>query len=479
MDQELLTVRLEDIYFPTKLRLRSDYGDVEELAQSMVRRGQIQPIVLRPFDPEEFPKAEPHLWTLVDGGRRMFASMIIYKNEKEIPNCEQGTILAVPREDIDPMFALEIEFHANEDRKHFHWKEKISYIVRVHKHFKSMDKNWDVKHTANLIQLGDRATYAYLQMAANPEVLADERVQKQKSFRVAYKQFQIVTEELNRKAKLVPGPTGKRTVGGHVFADGRTLAETVKENQERLKAKSKADKLERAITGAKNLISQGDCREWIKKFNDEQFAWVHWDPPYGHRQGERDSVHGSIRDDQEYAHELISEMLPEIHRVLQPGHWLVIWHHAEEYDWLKEKLESENFWVNPYPCIWYKQRASDGHEIKRFLINDYEQFFLAAKITDEKNDPILPNTDRSNVFTVRTLARADRRHVTHKPPKLLAEILDVVSYRGELGCDPSVGSGSLVEGALYSGRMALGCELDEAYYLGAVEAVQNILDGTN
>ncbi len=70
-------------------------------------------------------------------------------------------------------------------------------------------------------------------------------------------------------------------------------------------------------------------------------------------------------------------------------------------------------------------------------------------------------------------------HVTHKPPRLLAEILNVVSYRGELGCDPSVGSGSIIEAALLSGKMALGCELDEAYYLGAVEATQNILDGTN
>lgn len=473
MDQELLTVRLEDIYFPTKLRLRSDYGDVEELAQSMVRRGQIQPIVLRPFEQEEFPKADPHMWMLVDGGRRLFAAMIIYKNEKEIPNVDSGAILAIPRDDVDPMFALEIEFHANEDRKKFHWKEKISYIVRVHKHFKSMDKNWDVKHTANLVQLGDRATYAYLQMAANPEILAHEKVQKQKSFRVAYKQFQIIAEELNRKAKVVMSKGGNKA-----------LAEIVRQNQAKLKDASdikaneeKAARIERSITGAKNLVSLGDCRDWIKQFSDEQFAWVHWDPPYGHRQGERDSVHGSIQDDQDYARDLMGAMLPEIWRVLQQGHWLVVWHHAEEYEWLKSTLESNNFWVNPYPCIWHKQRASDGHEIKRFLINDYEQFFLAAKITSKKDDPILPNTDRSNVFTTRTLARADRRHVTHKPPKLLTEILDVVSYRGELGCDPSVGSGSLIEAALYSGRMALGCELDEAYYLGAVEAIQNILDG--
>lgn len=483
MDHKLLSVRLEDIYFPTKLRLRNEYGPVEELAQSLVRRGQIQPIVLRPFDAEEFPEVTPHLWVLVDGGRRMFATMIVYKNEKEVPNVAPGEILAVPRDNIDPMFALELEYHANEDRQKFHWKEKIAYITRVHSHYMDMDPAWDVKNTANLIQLGERATYAYLQMAAAPEILMHEKVQKQKSFRVAYKQFQIIKEELTRKSKIISGPTGKPGDASRVMTDGRTLAETVRDNQKGLKDTAEAEAIEakanRSRVGAKNLVSLGDCRDWVKNFNDEQFDWAHWDPPYGEGQGERDSVHGSIQDDEEYAHEVMTTMIPELWRVLKPGHWLVIWHHAKQYEWVKNELESNHFWVNPYPCIWHKHRASDGHEIKRFLINDYEQFFLAAKITPEKQDPILPNTDRSNVFTTHTLPRADRRHVTHKPPRLLSEILDVVSYRGELGCDPSVGSGSIIEASLLSGRMAVGCELDEAYYFGAVEAVQDILDGTN
>jgi DNA modification methylase len=206
----------------------------------------------------------------------------------------------------------------------------------------------------------------------------------------------------------------------------------------------------------------------------------------------------------------MEDMIPELYRVLKAGHWMVLWHHPSEYQWLRDRLtghkrgldennraicrycgkpwekraaycaacppERGHFWVNPYPCIWVKDRKSDGHEIKRFLINDHEQFFLVAKVSGEFPDPILPKTDRSNVFNVPTLARSDRRHVTHKPPKLLSEILDVVSYRGELGCDPCVGSGSIIEAALLSGRMAMGCELDQAYYLGAIDAVEKIIN---
>ncbi len=218
----------------------------------------------------------------------------------------------------------------NEDRKSFHWKEKISYIERVHKHFKSLDKNWTVKHTANLIQLGDRATYAYLQMAAEPEILMHEKIQKQKFFRVAYKQFQIIKEELSRKAKIIPGPTGKSSDKITKEVQSRRAKSAVAREQ----AKEEVAK-QRSVVGAKNLISKGDCREWIKQFNNEQFAWFHWDPPYGHRQGERMSIHGSIQDDQDYAHELMEAMIPEIYRTLQAGHWLVIWHHPAEYQWLQ------------------------------------------------------------------------------------------------------------------------------------------------
>ena len=253
---------------------------------------------------------------------------------------------------------------------------------------------------------------------------------------------------------------------------------------------------------AQNLISQGDCREWIKQFPEERFTWVHWDPPYGHRQAERASIHGSIVDDQDYARGLMSDMFPELWRVLVDGHWMVVWYHPSEYQWIVDTLSGHvrdgescklcgkewvgrpsycsvattPWWVNPYPNVWVKGRPSDGHEIKRFLINDHEEFLLAAKV-NACSDPILPNTDRSNVFSFSGVAKSDRRHVTHKPRELLAEVLKVISFPGEFGCDPSIGSGSIIEAALLSGRLAVGCELDEAYWLGAIDAVQKLLDG--
>jgi len=496
-EQVIASIPLEDIFFPAATRLRSAYGDLEKLAQSLIRRGQLQPVVLRPFIREEYPDApEGKRWTLVDGGRRIFATALVYKLEKEIPNVLKGCVLSMPRDVEDPTFALELEYHANSDRKQFIWQERIEYIRRVHEHYVAMDDNWSVKHTAELLELGERMVYAYLQMTTDPVILMHEDVQACTSFRTAWKKFTIIKDQTKRRSKIVVPPPASSPAAKK--AGGKAEEAESGDNSE------SSPLVTGARPEARKLITNADCREWIKEFPDEKFTWVHWDPPYGHRQAERASIHGSIVDDQDYARELMSDMFPELWRVLVDGHWMVLWYHPSEYQWIVDTLSGHvctpdgsscklcgkewigrpsycsvartPWWVNPYPNVWVKGRPSDGHEIKRFLINDHEEFLLAAKV-DACSDPILPNTDRSNVFSFSGVGKSDRRHVTHKPSTLLREVLSVISYPGELGCDPSVGSGSIIEAALSIGRIAVGCELDESYWLGAVDAVQRIFDG--
>jgi len=492
-------VPIDQIYFAGASRIRNDYGDVERLAQSLIRRGQLQPIIIRAFHSKEFPDiATDYRYVLVDGGRRLVAAALVFRGEKEIPDVEKGHILAVPATTNDPIFALELEFHANQDRKNFDWKERLQYVNRIHLHYTNLDENWDVRHTAELIQLGERSVYAYLQLSSNPDLLNHPKIQECVSFRTAWRKFQILTQEKKRKKAII------------------TETESPLKRVRKKKAQEAVDEIEGGgssgeivgPTTATKFVHQGDCRDWIGQFDDNKFDWIHWDPPYGHEQSGKSPIFNSIEDNQTYARELISDMVPEIYRVLKPGHWFVIWYHPLEYAWLIDLLaghvkkvdESGNeickwcrkpwkdraqrcppapvhFWVNPYPNIWVKGRVSDGHDIKRYLLNDHEEFLLCCKVDPETADVILPKVDRSNVFIVKTLPRSARRHVTHKPPVLLAEILDVISYTGEVGLDPGVGSGSILEAAFLTGRAMVGAELDEAYWIGAVDALQKVLDG--
>ena len=117
---------------------------------------------------------------------------------------------------------------------------------------------------------------------------------------------------------------------------------------------------------------------------------------------------------------------------------------------------------------------SAGQEIRRFLINAQEHFLFAAPVKS-KEDPILPHTGRQNVFVQKMPTTDERRHSMHKPAGLLAKILEVVSIPGELGYDPSYGSGSIFEAALSSHRKVVGSEIDRKFRSRAIEAVEEAI----
>lgn len=469
-------------------RLRQDYGDLKDLADSFVNYGQWYPILVKPIDREEFPEApESCEWSLYDGGRRLLAMKLLTKLGEAVKDLEPGEIRAEVFIEGDPIRSLEVEFHANEDRKQFDWKEKADFVKRIHEMHRAWarenDEKWTVKHTAQALGMSEVAIYQYLQIVADPEIFGHKKVQSAKSFRTAAKQAAIVKERKERERLVEAAKTKAKEAG-----DESSLPD-----DDSPEAK------------AANLIANVDCREWIPHFPDETFDWIHWDPPYGGEQaGGAHNFHLDIDDSWAYAYQVHRAMVPEIYRTLKDGRWLAIWCHPTKVHWLTRFLQGHMvddttyrclycekkwntldpskacpggewaFWVNPYPNIWNKvNRESDGHEIKRFGINAYENFLFAAKVA-QATDPILIRNDWKNVFTYPMDLGDARRHVMQKPVPLLKEILSIISVRGELGADPSVGSGTSLEAAFDLSRKAVGCELEKEYWIDAVHRLANV-----
>ncbi len=120
-------IEINKIHFPSEDRLRQEYGKVKELAQSLVQYGQLQDVLVRrPNVNEEIPDTKEFI--LVDGGRRILAILYCNKTDNAIPDLESGYIGVKFRGEEDELFALELEFHSNEDRKDFNWKEQMNYI---------------------------------------------------------------------------------------------------------------------------------------------------------------------------------------------------------------------------------------------------------------------------------------------------------------------------------------------------------------
>lgn len=499
-----MIVDVKEIHIDPKERLRQDLGDIKRMVISFHKYGQLQSILVRP--PRANESVNGKRWVVVEGGRRMLAVELARKSDISIRNLEPGAIkVEIEEECDDELFSLEQEFFANEDRKNFDWKEKANFIRRIHEGHCALDEEWDVIHTAALLEMGDKTVYKYLEFFKHPEAFAEESVQSALTFNVAHKQFQIARDAKKRERQVE-------------FREKKIKERTQEAKAEAEKESDSPDAVPVSVyvppsEFAQMICQLGDCREFVKQIPDDTFDWVHWDPPYGGEQG--GGAFGSfesIDDSWVYARSLMDDMFSELWRTLRDGSWLVLWFHPQYYndivtmlqgheldyeegrclhcdtEWESHKLNLRvciegrpRFWVNPYPNIWYKvNRQSAGQEIRRFLVNAYETFLFASPVKEPglRPNPILPKTDRQNVFVANMPTRDERRHSMHKPVDLLEKVLECVSIPGELGFDPSVGGGSLIEAALKSMRKVVAIEIDRQIRNRAVEAVEECVKET-
>ena len=435
---------LTSIYIPPEKDARIREPDnlskaVASRSVSMIRFGQLQPILVEQMDKE----VDGRSWKLIDGQVRWVSLMALTARftmgDQEVIEAftrwgmQPGYIEITTRDTLDPITDLMMEFHANEDRDSFTWDEKAKYIRRIHDMLLRQygRKEWNADKTAEFINQSPATVSHYLQLtdAQNPATQST-RVQTARTKNVALKQLKIETEREVKKARA-------NRVEAAIPRDGGKIAESVIVE-------------ELTYIATANLAFQSsDCYQWIKRLPNNSLDWFHWDPPYGGNEGGGGafSAHEPIQVSHDYALLLMKKMIPEIWRVLHDGSWMAIWYTPVHYNWLRLALQGHvfdeetgkckycekhilkdyiwlstnyscrpsphRFWVNPYPCYWRKSdRAADGHEIQRFLTKETEPFLLCGK--QHEKTPILLRSDRGNVFDYRSVAKEERRHVNRR-----------------------------------------------------------------
>ena len=459
----LLRLKVSEVHFPGSERLRRDYGDIKSLMTSLLRHGMLQPILVRPLDPEVYPDAhaEGKHWIMTDGGRRYFAACALMKNDQAIKGLAVGEILVMDKDHVDPLYALQLEFESNRQRKDFTWRETALYLRQLHEAFREKsDGKWTARLTAEITEMGEATVAKYLQLTEDLEVFNHPDLVACDGQRSAYVKYQILMER--RRRDRDSDFVEQQALDSKL--KGKPLAPVVREDYGKFRSK------EEVFSRAKHAVKHTDCRPWLAEIGDNYFDWIHWDPPYGGDQGGGMAPsHGKIDDSEEYSWSLMDEVVPQLWRTLKDGGWMAFWFNIAFYERVSSLLRNQGFYVNKYPYLWIKDdKVSGNQDIRTGSVNAYETFFLVCKSVDVP--VVLPKADTQNYIIHPVPRRDDRTHPMQKPVSVLEWIVSMISYPLEMGCDPSLGSGTIAEAAFALKRTIEGCEIDDRYVGAALES---------
>lgn len=434
-------------------RIRKNYGDINSLADSLQRHGQIQPILLNKN------------LELVAGGRRLEAA-------KQL---QWETIGATFREELDDVSKRELELEENIRRKEFDWPEEVLGVehlfkLRQKRYGEARDgrpsayaeerKGFSLRDAAEEFDMSLGSVSMDLELARGirefPE-LCDEKTKTS-----AFKRLKVLREKAIRREQA------SRT---------RSDVEDEGEGQE---ADEVSPEAERAPTGIRKagfkgygLIYFGDSRIVLRSMPEASVDLIVTDPPYalgmhaeGETTGERrltDSAGAMYDDDPHKVLDCIDTVVRECARILKPEGHAYFFFHMRRYEDIFPILERHfGEAVDPVPIVWIKNTSGIGDPNKSWVYGYEPCFFI-------NRGRSLVKPQAFNYIESPTVPPKQKIHPTEKPTALLRHIIEASAVPGEIILDPFAGSGSALVAAVELGCKFVGCEAMEEFYTKTVD----------
>lgn len=407
-------------------RQRRELVGIEELADSIRRRGLLQPIVIT------------RDLTLVAGERRITACRSL----------GHDFIRVTYSDELDPGELQALELEENIKRVDLPWKDSCRAISAYHAYRRSTDPTWNQVRTAEALGL--------------PESDVSERL--------------LVAKELAAGNRLVEEAPRLSTARGIVKrqAERRAAAET--SALVSMAAPAVAKGSSEAPTpppqpSGTGFILNVDFLEWARAYDGDRFNLIHCDFPYGvgmHKSDQGSGAsHGTYEDTPDVYWALVDSLLNHLDNFCEESAHLVFWFSMDYYQSTLEALSSQ-FRVNPFPLVWHK---SDGAGIlpdpNRGPRRTYETAFLASR-GDRKIVKPVTNSVASGIQR--------GRHMSEKPQFVLQHYFRMLVDEHTALLDPTCGSGSAVRAAYAAGAgRYLGLELNPEFADHADEAMAELL----
>lgn len=409
-------------------RFREDFGDIEELKESIRDKGIIQPITI------------DSNYTLLAGGRRYRAA-----TELGLP-----TIPALIREFVDEIDSREIELMENLHRKDFTWAEKAKLTARIDALFREKNKgNWSIRKTAEVSDSSKSAVARELELAraieAVPELAefktADEALKVLKKM-----EEQAVVAELHSRQKQRLADEGRadaKVVGNQLEAGIRTIIKLASQNY---------------------IVS--DVFDGMAGLKDNgHINLIECDPPYGidlnSQKGSADSAVSTVHSYEEVARDeypgFLKRLATELYRVAGKDCWLVFWYGPTWHHQVLTSLREAGWQVDEIPAIWAKPQGQTLQP-ELYFARGYEPFFLCRK-----GKPLMIERGRLNVFNFSPVPPKQKYHPTQRPLELIEHIFTCLAAGRANVFVPFLGSGASLLACYNLGFTGFGFDLNGEY----------------
>ena len=398
-------------------RFRTDGGEINKLADSITKYGQLQPIVVNRQN------------ELIAGGRRLAACTIL-----------GISVLATYQDTVEPMLMREMELEENIQRKDFTPAESSLAVAELHKLKQELygvatpgikDSGWSLDKTAESLGVSRGNVIESLQIAEMVNMFPTLKSSKTKSeIKVTAKTMEKVAETLR----------------------------CLKTHEETSKTQSQYS------------MFHMEAEVFLSSQPNNKYHCFLIDSPYGINiqdnmmsiggiTGKANSSGIVFDDSKEVLDTSIASLAKHLFRITTHDAQGYLFVAPEFFYPIRDTLIKAGWRVHVKPIIWIKNTSGQSNQPSLWPSSCYEMIMFIRK-----EDARLVKEGRPDWLQFVPIIGEAKLHPSEKPVPLLVELLDRISLPGQNMIDPFMGSGSSLEAGVRKKLFVTGCDrLVECY----------------
>ncbi len=442
-------------------RVRSDYGNLQELADSISSEGLIHPPVI------------DLSYRLIAGGRRFRAMRDILKlTEIEVNFFELADDATLRR----------LEAEENVRRKEMTWQELVRSVKLVHQHQAiskaSKGEAWTQGMTGKLLNRSQAHVSYALQIATLIDS-NDDAITKCASLTDAIKLLikraeDTAMAQLARSTLGTPAPSAKPTTVD-ILADSPTdIFAAPSGPVVGLAARPDAVELPQDATQPaaitvplSSMCICANAIDWMSAQPPASFDHIITDPPYGidmdniqQAGGGMDISSTRAEHDVTSNESLLQSFFAPAYRLLRDRSFLILWCDQSQWSLLDESATLAGFAVQRWPLLWIKTYPCQNMAAQYNFTKNYEIAMVCRKGPATLVSPQSSSFWQGGIGT----EKDQLGHPFTKPANLWKWLYGAVAIRGQRVLDPFAGSGSSTCAALSVGLQPTAIELNAAHH---------------